>query len=449
LGGLSTFAAGLSLPSVPAAVRHQATLCILDTIGCMVLGAETPDAALMLAAEQATAGADEAAVFGTKVRLPAEAAARTNGYFGDIFELNDLIGGHASIGVVSAALGLAEVLGSSGADLLKAAIAGIETTARVHAGFRDTVRPYAEIGTAYIGFVNTLGAAAAAASLLHLDEARTVQALAIAGALAGWCPAEAIFRDGGTAKPILFGGWPAAVGIRGARYAEHGMTGPERLLDGDFGYYASVTNNCNPDGVRGLDGKWHIAEPRRKLHACCGFFHTPIDLAAELRRTKGSVIFNGAEIRITMTPRVIAAISKGGPPKTPNQARFHAEYCVALAAAGADVILPEHSTRCAEFLADPKIAAIMHGVRIAPDPALRHYGSCVVEVVSGGRTVARATGAGPKGSPANPMSDAEVIAKFQRLVAHKLTPDAAAAYTSRIQNLEKETDCRWLAAAFV
>src|SRR6185369_17289150 len=127
------------------------------------------DATLMLAAERATAGAGEAAVFGTNIRLPAEAAARTNGYLGDIFELNDLIGGHASIGVVSAALALAEVLGSSGAELMKATIAGIETTARAHAGLRDTIRPYAEIGTAYIGFINTLGAGAAAASLLHLD----------------------------------------------------------------------------------------------------------------------------------------------------------------------------------------------------------------------------------------------------------------------------------------
>lgn len=449
LGALGRFAATLDLPAIPKLARHQAALCILDTIGCMVLGADTPDAELMLTAERAGGGAAEASVFGMSARLPVEAAARSNGYLGDIFELNDLIGGHASIGTVSAALALAEVQGSSGTELLKAVIAGIETTARAHAAFRGEAKPYAEIGTAYVGFLNTLGAAAAAATLLRFDEEKTVQALAVAGALAGWCPAEAIFRNGGTVKPMLFGGWPAAVGIRGARYAGHGMTGPERLLEGDFGYYGHVARCFHAASVLGTDRVWHVAEPRRKLHACCGFFHAPVDLVARLRREKGPEIFHDAEINVRMTPGVIAAISKGGgAPATPNQARFHAEYCLALAACGADVILPDHSTNCAEFLARRDIRSVMSRIRIGADPGFWHYYDCAVDVLSGSGLVASASGGAPKGSPANPLTDAEVVAKFIRLAARRLTADAAADYARRVQGLEKEPDCRWLAAAF-
>lgn len=447
LSALGRFVASIDLEAVPEAARHQATLCILDTIGCMVLGADTPDAEVMLAAEHARGNKEEATVYGTPIRLPVEAAARTNGYLGDIFELNDLIGGHASIGTVSAALALAEAQSGTGDQLLKAVIAGIETTSRTHAAFRGEVRPYSEIGNAFVGFINTLGAAAAASSLMRLDARQTAEALAIAGALAGWCPAEAIFRDGGSVKPMLFGGWPASVGIQGARYAQYGMSGPLRLLEGDFGFFASVARRFNPDIVCS-PGKWYVAEPRRKVHACCGYIHAAIDLVAALRREMGKEIFADAQINIAMTPSIISAVSKDRAPSTPNEARFHAQYCVAQAAAGADVILPEHTSRCAERMSDPEIQSLMRRVRIAGEPKFKHYYECAIELTSREGQVVRRSGTAPKGSPGNPLTDDEVIAKFLRLTSRKFEPSAASAYAVRVQSIEKEPDCRWLAAAF-
>jgi 2-methylcitrate dehydratase PrpD len=446
LTGLGEFAASIDLDAVPEAAQHQATLCILDTIGCIVLGTDTPDATMMLSAEKARGGAGEATVLGTTTRLPVEAAARLNGYLGDIFELNDLLAGHPSIAVIPAAMALAEARGSSGAQLLKAVIAGLETTSRIYAAYRGQERPYPEIGNGFVGFMNTIGVAAAASTLLGFDADRTANALAVGAALAGWCPAEALFRDGGTIKPILFGGWPASVGIQATGYAQHGLTGPRKVLDGDFGFYRAISYNFDTDVVLAPD-RWFTTEPRRKVHACCGYMHSAIDVAASIRRDYGKDAFSKGPVKISMLSRVIDAVSKPRPPRSGNEARFHLEYCVAIAALYGDLILPEHTANLAEYLADPDVQSLMQRIQIIREPKYKSYYECEIELTTPAGREVRVSGKAPKGSLINPLTDDEVIAKFKRLVSSRLDDAAAAAYAARVQSLAQETDCRWLATA--
>ena len=104
LDPLAHFATTLDLELVPSNVRRQAGLCILDTIGCILAGADAPEGAMLFEAESESNGGRVANVIGRSQVLPIEAAARVHGYWGDNFELNDLIGGHASIGNVAAGL---------------------------------------------------------------------------------------------------------------------------------------------------------------------------------------------------------------------------------------------------------------------------------------------------------------------------------------------------------
>ena len=93
-------------------------LCILDTLGCIIAGSVLPEPRQMLEAEVAVIGefttGNGCTVFGSHIRLPVTSAARANAFAGDQLELNDLLGGHASIGVVNAALSLAEMRNSTG-----------------------------------------------------------------------------------------------------------------------------------------------------------------------------------------------------------------------------------------------------------------------------------------------------------------------------------------------
>jgi len=444
---LAAYAAALRLADAPEEARRQAKLCIVDTIGCVVAGSRVDDWKPLMTVEAAQHDRPQATVIGTGKRIATDAAARVNAYMGDIFELNDLIGGHASIGNVTALLALAESIGASGQQLVEAVTVGLEVTARVYYGYYPAMKPYDEVGMNPVVFPSSYGVAAGAGRLLGLTEQQIGHAMGIAGSLAGWCPAEVVFGDGGTVKPMLFGACPATSGLTGARYAQAGMTGPRRLLEGPRGYFVTAARAMFPEAVRDRT-TWHVAAPRRKYHACCGYIHSPVDVVAALRR-EGARFDDAREIRICMAELTIPGVSKTRPPTTGNEARFHLEYCVALAALGEDVILPEHSIDFAAYMARPEVRAMLQKVRVVADPAQKHYHHCAVTLLgAGGEQLARKEGKAPKGSPQNAMSDEEVTAKFRRLVSHRLSGSALDEYLAKAARLENETDWRWLVSAF-
>lgn len=417
---LGSRATNLNLADVPHVVKHQAKLCILDTLGCILIGAATGSAEGIIAAEQSSDPRRLARVIGTCERLSIEGVARVNGINGNIFELSDLIGGHASISSISLALAMADSAQHPGTLLLRSVIAGIETTAHAHAEYRATPDSYERPGNAYVGFINTLGAGAVAATFLRLNAETTAQALAVAGALAGWCPAEAIFHDGGGIKPMLFGGWAAAVGLMDARYAQHGVSGPMRLLEGELGFLRANARQPQPEAMVNAD-QWFLASTRRKMHACCGFIHPAIELVAGLRRTHGAEIFHSSKIRVSALPTVNPAINKDQPPVSTNDARFHAQYCIALAAGGVDVILPEHNTRHREFLSASSTAALMSNVRVVSEPRFKHFQESQIEVVRDALVIAHIDDDNPRWSPAD-------------------------TFVNRVMTLENEPDCQWIAS---
>lgn len=446
VAALGRFAHRLDLEAVPAGVRSQAKLCILDTMGCVASGSDEEDAMAALRVERETSLLGEASVVCSDIKLSAEAATRVNAFMGDIFELNDFIGGHASIGNVTAAVALAEAVGASGKELLEAVIAGIEVTARVYSGFYAKMKPYTEVGMVPIGIPASFGAAAAAARLLKLDERGTIQALAIAGALAGWNPAEVFFGEGGSIKPMVLGAQPGSTGILAARYARAGLSGPPGILESKVGYFATVSRGVDRDAV--LGHRWYLAEPRRKLHSCCAYIHSMVESMGSLRRA-GGAIADAAEIRISVPAYLIPAVSKERAPQNATETRFNARYCAALAAVEADTIRIEHSRDFRAYLARPDITDTMARIRIVPDPALTHFFQSRVTLLDRrGTATGRAECQAPKGAPANPMSDADVTDKFRDLASPHMGQSALEEYIARIAALEHARSSEWVATAF-
>lgn len=446
LARLARHACGLQLSQVPPEVVQQGRLSILDTIGCMVSGADVPETQRLLQAEiEACGGGGDCSVVGHAVRLPPAAAARVNGYAGDIFELNDLTGGHASIAVVTASLAGAESLGATGAQLLEAVIVGIELTSRVYAAYYPTMKPYAEVGITPPGIPSTIGATASLAKLAGLGHEQTAAALSMAGALAGWCPAEVIFGDGGTVKPLLFGSWPASVALQAIAYARHGFSGPPRLLESPIGLYATLARSF--DARAALEpGIWYLGTPRRKRHACCGYIHSALDGLIRLRAA-GADVRDAAVLEVRMPGYILPGVSKAGDPASPNAARFHAEYCIALVANGADLILPAHSLDLDHHL--PGVKGLMQRIRVVADTSLSHYHQSIVRGLdaSGGESFVTHVHA-PRGAPGDPMSDDEVRSKFAGLVRASIPDPELQQYQDRMDSLQDQPDCRWILQAF-
>lgn len=447
LAAIAGFAAGFRWRDLPAVVQEEARLNVLDSIGCMASGARLPETARLVEAERGMGATGPATVLGAAGGFSPEAACRINAYMGDVFELNDLIGGHASIGTVTPAIALAEQLGSSGEQLLEAVVAGVEVVCRVHGGFYQHQKPFTEAGLAQVGIPNTIGAAAAASRLLGFDAQRTAHAMAIGGALAGWCPAEVIFGEGSEVKPLLFGAWPGAVGLLAARYAQAGMTGNLNLLESGMGYYATVARAIAWDVATDF-ANWRLAQPRRKLHACCGYMHSAIDSVAALRR-EGVPLAEAARIRVGIPAYIEPAVSKAAAPATGNEARFNLQYCLALAALEADVIVPEHSLDCARHAARPELETLRRKFDVVVEPSFGHYRFSRVELLdAAGRVQRTVENDAPRGSEWNAMSHAEVIGKFRRLAAPLLEAKSMDEYVARVLALHEERDCRWVLGTF-
>lgn len=427
---------------LPPEVRRQAGLALLDTLGCMLAGTLTEEAPLVLSACERGSGS---------IRIPGASrtgdaidAATASAYLGDVLELNDLIGGHASIGNVAAAFAIAQQRRASGEQLLLALVRGIETTTRVYGAVYPTLKRYTEMGLVPVGIPSSIGAAAAVATLLELDQHQTAHAMAIAGTLAGWCPAEVIFGEGGTVKPMLFGAQPAAAGIQGARHAQRGMTGPLRLLDSHVGYFATVSEagQLAPPAVTD-QREWALARPRRKLHACCGYIHSPVDALDRLRKQAGPP--SGA-IQVHVAPYVADVVSKSRLPVSPNDARFHLQYCLAQVLCGASVILPEHSLDMSAHLERADLREAMASVIVEADPALSHYHQCRIAYRTLGGGLADLSLDAPRGSDKQPLNDAEVREKFMRLGIPVIGESQALRAVELVEKLEELDDIGALAA---
>lgn len=435
----------LTRETIPPAFLHQARLCVLDTLGCILAGTRTAEAQLVLRCEPAADGESSTAIYGTTQRRPLTSALRVNGYLGDVLELNDLVGGHASIGNVTAALAAAECFDASHGALLEAVVRGIEVTTRVYGAVYPSLKRFTDSGLVPVGVPSSIGAGAAVAHLKGINEETTAHAMAIAGALAGWCPAEVIFGDGGTIKPMLFGAQPAVAGWTGVSYAAHGMTGPLRLLESPLGYLQTVSTAGHVDTTPWSE-RWALAQPRRKLHACCGYLHSAADAAGQLRVAMGPP-GKSANVRVHVPPYTADAVAKAQPPLSPNDARFHLQYCVALVLCGADVIEPDHSIAFERHMARVDVREMMECIHVVPDNKLTHYEQCrLVACDAQGSEQAAVSLDAPRGSPSRPLSEADVRAKFERLALPVLGPSRTAGVLEQVMHVPADASVRhWLA----
>jgi len=439
---LERFSSRCVLDRAPDTVIEQAKLCILDTIGCMISGHQTAEVSMLVSSTPPHCQGP-VPVIGSDICLDMMNAARVNGYAGDILELNDLIGGHASIGNVTAAIAAACDRNSSGKTLLESVIRGIEVTSKIYSRIYPTLKPFGQVGLVPVGLPSSVGAAAAVSHHMGLTPGQTQEAMSIAASLAGWCPAEVIFRQGGTVKPMLFGAQPAMTAIAAVQYALAGMTGPRRLLEGEFGYYATVSSS---DGTPGdpLEAQWALTKPSRKLHACCGYIHAAVDAISLLSETvKGDL--SDYDITIELPAYVHAAVSKQVLPATPNEARFDLRYCAALAVCGDTVILPAHSLMFPEYLERAQTRRALAKIKTRSNESLTHYQHCIVTARSDHcnkiHTLDFRT---PRGGLDNAMSGSEVIEKFYRLVSHCMTAEQSKAYADRMMSLEKSESIGWI-----
>ena len=148
MGTLSGYMAAAKDRGLPSEVVEKAKHHILDTFAAMVSGSELPPGRAALTLARAQAGRPVATVVGSTVVTGPMDAALVNGVLAHSDETDDSHGqsqSHPGASIVPAALALAEELGASGEQYLRAVTLGYDVGPRLTmalggATFRDESR---------------------------------------------------------------------------------------------------------------------------------------------------------------------------------------------------------------------------------------------------------------------------------------------------------------------
>jgi 2-methylcitrate dehydratase PrpD len=322
---------------------------------------------------------------------------------------------HPGCVVVPVALLLGRERGKGGAQVLRAVLAGYEAMIRVGNALGPShYRIFHNTATAGV-----FGAAAAAANLLELDEDGWVWALGNAGTQAGglW----EFLTDAAMSKH-LHAGMAATAGLRAALLAAHGFTGPERILEGERGFFRGFCPDPDPSLVLEPDPGWALPGTSIKPWPCCRHTHPAIAAALAMRESgvgEGEFVLStyGTALRVTDDPEA----------RTPYAARFSLQFCVAAALARGSIVPDTFEGG----LHSPDIRSLMPRVRVQESPELegaypRRWGAVLRWTGAGGEHREVAFPDAP-GDPECPLTPSQLEGKVLSLFRHGGLPDAAGA----------------------
>jgi 2-methylcitrate dehydratase PrpD len=451
---------GWRAEAVPGAGDAARSL-LLDHIGVAAWGSRSDVARTFRAhatEDLARAAGPELAVFGTGQRCSAVEAAMANAVAAACFEFDDThtpASAHPGAVIFPAALAAAAIAQSDGKDLpagptqpggqargsgerfLTAVCVGYEVMCRV----ARAVNPHAHRARHFhpTSTAGHFGAAAAAAICLDLSLDQAVAALSLAGTVAGGSmqflvegavtkqlhPAYAVQR-GVQAALLARRGFPGLAdpigGARGFLAAQSADPRPERLLAG-LGTAPAEITCC---GIKPYPSCRNTQSPVDALFSLLGKHAVPADQVAHL--TFGLI---GTGLATVWDPP-----ERRRRPKTLAEAQFSMPFVAAVALLDGRLEADQFQ---AERYTDPAVVALMDRVDCVADSSLdaRYPASwpAWAQLTTIGGQQFRAETEHPRGDPDNPLSRAELTAKFDSLTRHCYDPARTAALHGAVQDL--------------
>ncbi|QDL38621.1 MmgE/PrpD family protein [Rhodoferax sediminis] len=416
-------------------ITRHAKRAVLDWLAATYPGTRCAPALQLVQAcrDELGVGASSVVGFGT-TSFPATAA-WINGSASHAVEFDDIYREavyHPGSPTVAAALAIAEARDASGGELLAAVVVGYEVATRIGAALQPShVRRFHATGT-----IGCLGAAVAAAVLLRPRDAQAVRhAMATAATFASGL--QQALRSEAMTKP-LHAGHAAAVGVRAAQAAAHGVTGAADILEAELGLGAVMAEQTDwSRATQGLGESYHIARVTHKVHACCGHIFPAIDAALALRARHGIDAGRIAAIHVASYPQAVEATGRFEP-RTPYEAKFSLPYAVSHALVHGSVGLDAFAS---ERLASAEVRALMRLCTLEAVPELgqrfpsRRDTRVTIRTTDGAEFAEFR--AFRRGDPEFPLADAELDAKFEALSAPVIGAARAQALRAQVWRLDE------------
>jgi len=436
---IARFAADSRFSAIPAAVVAHAKDSFLDALGITLAGAVEPAGRITAKHAMRSGGASEASIFCCRFKVPAIAAARVNGTsahavgFSD-FSVPALM--HPSVAVLPAVWAAGESKRASGKDVLGAYVTGVEVSCKIA---RALTPEFTQRGFHPCAIVGTFGAAIAAGKLLGLDAAGLSRALGIAGVRAGGIKVSL----GSMAKAYAVGN-AAEGGVAAAELAELGLTGPDAVLEGRDGFFATFGSGFDAAAAAAnLGAPWEFESPgiTIKPYPACTRSHPAIDAALEVYAQPGFDSADVESVQCDVTPEVLQVVRVSSP-VNPMEAKFSLPFCMAAALTDGCIGM---DTFTVEKLSAPPVRSLMQRVRPSTVDALRSRGPFAAEVavrLKSGRVYRGRCDFNMWDQPDHlaPRKREQLVRKFRQCAGRVLGDDGIGEIIDIVDCLEREPD---------
>ncbi len=409
---------------LPEAVRHQAKRCLLDTLGALIAGVQTPVAEIIRKTARDQFGGDQATILVSGERVSAAGAALANGFFGNALDIDDgyrKVKGHPGACALPPLLAAAEIAGTcTGREFLTALVVAYELGIRAGLIRHSTYETYHSSGS-----WGAISGAAGAGRLIGLSPQKIFHAMGAAEYHAPIAPMMKGIDTPSMGKDSI--GWGCMVAVLSALMARDGFTGIRPL-------FADT-----PDGnwVNQLGTRWEMLSLYFKPYAACRWGQPAVKGALRLFREHR---LSPDRIRCIRVRTFDAATRlPGGHPKDTEEAQYSLAFPVAAALLDGDVgpaqVLPPR-------IHDSDLLSLLDKVstEIAPEFEAEFPAKAPAEVIvesTDGRVFSSGRVEAPWEPPDTLPSDEELEKKFVWLAGPVIGHEQADTLARSIRFAEK------------
>ena len=435
---LSTYMSEASAKGLPGEVAEKTKRHVLDTLAAMISGSELPPGRSALAFAEEYGGKEVATVVSSKLLCGPIEAALTNAMLAHSDETDDSHPGsqsHPGCAVIPAALAVGEQFGISGSHFLRAVSLGYDV------GTRFTIivgeRYESETHRSTHSIAPLFGAAAAAGCAAGLQAG---QMRLLLGYTAQQCSGLTSWRRDSehVQKAFVFGGMNARSGVTSALLVHAGWTGVEDILTGPDNFFQAFEPAADPAGlVEKLGERFEIMRANIKKWSVGSPIQAALDGIEALRTEHPFTANEVQEITVRLATDEANIVNNR---EIPGICLQHMVAVMLL-----DKAVTFRSAHDIARMKDPDVLRARAKVQLIKDEELQNLMPLRVAVVDikladGKRLTKRVDNV--RGTPKNPMTREEVVAKAKDLITPVVGVAGAAKLVERVMNFETVRDIR-------